>query len=220
MPQLHLVLDFLRQLKVHNDKTWFEAHRADYELARTHFEAFVEDVIMNFSPIEDVRGLSPKDCTFRIYRDVRFSNDKSPYKTNMAAVVGRGGRKSTRLPYYIHIDPEGSFLGGGVYMPTPEQLKRIRHQIDDDARELKKITGNKDFVKQFGGLTGERVKTAPKGYAADHPDIDLLRYKQFLAAHNLSEDDVLSPRLVSHVITVFKTLKPFNEYFNHLLGLR
>jgi uncharacterized protein (TIGR02453 family) len=219
MPQLQITLNFLRQLAKNNNKAWFDAHRKDYDTAKLQFEALLEDLIMNFGPIEDLFGMSPKDFTFRINRDVRFSADKSPYKLSMSAALGQGGRKSHRLSYYVHLQPGECFLGGGIYMPEGDQLKLIRKQLAEDAREFKKVIAGKDFVKAFGGLSGEKLKTAPKGYPPDHPEIELLKHKQFLAIHNVSERDVTSAQFVPHVIGVFKAMKPFNEYFNRVLGL-
>ena len=219
MPQLQVTFNFLRQLAQNNNKAWFDAHRADYAAAKLQFEALLEDLVMNFGPVEDLLGMLPKDMTFRINRDVRFSNDKSPYKTNMAAALGRGGKKSRRISYYLHVQPGESFIGGGIYMPEGDQLKLIRKQIDEDPREFKKIIGNKDFVKYFGGLSGDQLKAAPKGYPPDHPEIELLKHKQFLALHRLKESDVTSAKFVLHMVSVCKAMKPFNEYLNGLLGL-
>jgi uncharacterized protein (TIGR02453 family) len=219
MPQLQITFNFLRQLAQNNNKAWFDAHRKDYDAAKLQFEALLEDLVMNFGPVEDLIGMSPKDFTFRINRDVRFSNDKSPYKTNMAASLGRGGKKSRRLSYYLHLQPGESFIGGGIYMPEGDQLKIIRKQMDEDPREFKKMISNKDFVKTFGGLGGDKLKTAPKGYAPDHPEIELLKHKQFLVVHLLKESDVTSAKFVQHMVSVCKAMKPFNEYFNRLLGL-
>ncbi len=217
MPQLKIVLDFLAQLRQNNDREWFAEHKADYETAKLNFEAFVEDVIMNFSPVEDLLGLSPKDCTFRIYKDVRFSRDKSPYKTNFACVFGRGGRKKAHFPYYLHIQPGESFTGGGVYMPDAAQIKRIRQTIDEDPRALKAILAEKRFKKAFGEMDGEKLKTAPKGYPVDHPDLALLQHKQFLASHSFTDAEVAAPKFMKQFIDHCATLKPFLEYWRQLL---
>ena len=219
MPQLKITLGFLRQLAQNNNRDWFTAHRADYDAAKLQFEALLEDFIMSFSPVENLMGMSPKDFMFRINRDVRFSSDKSPYKISMSASLGQGGKKSRRLSYYLQIQPDDCFMGGGLYMPEGEQLKLIRKQIDEDPRALKKIIADKDFVKYFGGLSGDKLKTAPKGYAPDHPEIELLKHKQFLAIRNVKESDVTSPKFVQNTISAFKAMKPFNEYLSGLLGL-
>lgn len=217
--ELAVVFDFLRRLKAHNERPWFEAHRADYERARLAFEDFVQDLILRFDPIEPLAGSPPKDFIMRIHRDVRFSRDKSPYRTNFAAGLVQGGRRATRLSYYVHLEPDGSFLAGGVYMPDAAQLKRIRAAIADDASDLRSILAAKPFKRFFGGLSGERLKTAPKGYPADHPDIDLLRHTQFLAMHHVTEDQACAPGFARHAVESFSALKRFSEYFNHVLGL-
>ena len=139
----------------------------------------------------------------RIFRDVRFSKDKSPYKTNMAATISPGGRKSTKLGYHLSLAPGGeSIIAGGIYMPEPAQLNRLRDAIAGDAAPLKKVAADKNFKRFFGQLEGEKVKTVPQGYDRQHPDIELLRFKQLLAVHHLSDDDVLAPRFAAHVVPV------------------
>ena len=217
--QLEAVYGYLRELKAHNDRGWFEAHRGEYEQAKRAFEDFVQDLTLRFDPIEPLSGAPPKDFVMRIYRDVRFSKDKSPYRTSFAASFARGGKKSHRLPYYVHLEPEGSFLAGGVYMPDAAQLKRIRAVIAEDSREIRAIVGARAFTRYFDALSGSQLKTAPKGYAVDAPDIDLLRRTQFLAVHAVSESQVCDSGFSKHVIAVFAAMRPFNEYFNRVLGL-
>jgi uncharacterized protein (TIGR02453 family) len=214
-PRLKPALDFLLALQAHNNKPWFQAHRAEYETARQCFEDYVDDFIQEFRAVEDFADLSAKDCVFRIYRDVRFAKDKAPYKPNMGASVALGGKHSLRAPYYIHLEPPGkSFLAGGVYMPTPEQLAAIRRAIDRDPAGLKAVMSRKAFKKYFGSLSGEKLKTPPRGYSGDHPEIELLKYKQFIAGHALTDKDVLSPRLLSHTVEVFAALKPLLDFLN------
>lgn len=214
-PRLKPTLDFLLALQAHNTKPWFEKHRAEYEAARRAFEDFVDDFIQEFRSIEDFENLSARDCVFRIYRDVRFSKDKAPYKPNMGASIALGGKRSLRAPYYIHIEPPNkSFLAGGVYLPTPDQLTVIRQAIERDPSGLKAAIGNKAFKKYFGSLSGEKLKTPPRGYAADHPEIELLKYKQFITMHHLSDAQVLSSRLLKHTIEVFTAQKPLLDWLN------
>src|SRR5919199_2897449 len=140
-------LDFLGKLKQNNNKAWFDANRARYEEARAQFEDFVQLLIAEINKFDDLGALSAKECIFRINRDIRFSKDKSPYKTNMGASIAPGGKKSTRQSYYVHIAPhDRSFLAGGLYMPTPEQLAKFRQAIDRDAARFKRIINAKDFV--------------------------------------------------------------------------
>jgi uncharacterized protein (TIGR02453 family) len=214
-PRLKPTLDFLSALQKHNNKPWFEKHRADFEAAQERFEGFVDDFIQEFRSVEDFENLSAKDCLFRIYRDVRFTKDKSPYKPNMGASVASGGKRSLRAPYYIHIEPpDKSFLAGGVHMPTPEQLAAIRRAIDRDPDKLAAAISSKAFKKHFGSLSGEKLKTPPRGYAADHPDIELLKHKEFVAIHALTDMEVLSPRLVARTVVAFTALKPLLDFLN------
>ena len=214
-PRLKPTLDFLSALQAHNNKPWFQAHRAEYEAARQAFEDFVDDFIQEFRSIEDFENLSAKDCIFRIYRDVRFAKDKSPYKSNMGASIALGGKHSLRAPYYIHIEPPNkSFLAGGAYMPTPDQLAAIRRAIVRNPAGLKSAITRKPFKKHFGALSGEQLKTPPRGYPADHPEIELLKYKQFITGHALTDKDVFSPRLLKHTVEVFAALKPLLDWLN------
>ncbi len=215
IPRLKPALDFLLALQANNNKPWFQAHRAEYDAACQCFEGYVDDFIQEFRAIEDFENLSAKDCVFRIYRDVRFAKDKSPYKPNMAAAVALGGKHSLRAPYYIHLKPPNeSFLAGGIYMPTPDQLAAIRRAIDRDPARLKAALGGRPFKKYFGSLSGEKLKTPPRGYPGDHPEIELLKYRQFIADHALTDRDVLSPRLPSHTVEVFAALKPLLDFLN------
>ena len=215
IPRLKPALDFLSALQAHNNKPWFQAHRAEYETARQCFEDYVDDFIQEFRAIEDFEDLSAKDCVFRIYRDVRFAKDKSPYKPNMAASVALSGKHSLRAPYYIHLEPsDKSFLAGGIYLPTPEQLAAIRQAIVRDPVRLKAAIGSKPFKKYFGSLSGEKLKTPPRGYPGDHPEIELLKYKQFITGHALTDKDVLSPRLLSRTVEVFAALEPLLDFLD------
>jgi len=209
------VLDFLAELQEHNNRPWFEQNRAAYEQAKAHFEAFVDRLIAEFNAFEDLSGVTARDCTMRIYRDIRFSKDKSPYRTNMSAEITPGGRKSGRLGYYIHVTPhDETFVGGGLYMPVPQQLASFRSAIDRDGSRFKAIVNAKDFKRQFGTLSGEKLKTAPQGYARDHPEIELLRLKQILAGRQWPDATVLSSRFPSQVVAAARALKPFLDYLN------
>jgi uncharacterized protein (TIGR02453 family) len=216
---LQPTLRFLAQLHERNNREWFENHRDDYEDAKTRFESLVDQIIAGLSRIEDLAGLQAKDCVMRIFRDVRFSKDKSPYKTNMGANISPGGRKSHKLGYHLSLAPGGeSIIAGGLYMPEPAQLNRLRDAIADDAAPLKAISKNKDFKRYFGELEGEKVKTVPQGYDRDHPDIELLRFKQLVAVHRLPDDVVLGPRFAAQAVKVCAAMRPFNDYLNGVLA--
>jgi uncharacterized protein (TIGR02453 family) len=215
---LKSVLDFLSDLKGHNNKAWFEEHRSAYDTARTNFENFVDQLISEYGRIDDTGGITAKDCIMRIYRDTRFSKDKSLYKTNMGATIAPGGKKSTSLGYHLHMQPhDETLIAGGLYMPTPEQLTSFRSAIDRDAAPFKAIINDKEFKKYFGTLEGEKVKTVPQGYTREHPEIELLRFKQVVVVHRLSDEMVLSPKFRTHVIKTFIAMKPFLDYLNATL---
>ena len=213
------ILDFLRELRDNNSREWFEANRSRYEAARDAFESLVAELLGAFGPVEDLSGVRVKDCVFRINRDLRFSRDKSPYKSTMSALLGPNGRKSGGRAYYLHLEPDGnSMLAGGSHDPSPDELGRIRQALERDAGPFKKIIRSAAFAGNFGALEGESLKTAPQGYAKDHPDIELLRMKQFLAVHRLSDDMAVSGGLVPHAVKVFKAMKPFLACLESLLS--
>lgn len=213
-------LDFLTQLEANNDRTWFEQHRAEYEEAKRQFEDLVNRAIAEFRASEDLGDITAKDCVMRIYRDVRFSKDKSPYRTHFGASIAAGGKKSPRMPYYLHLAPRNqSFIGGGLYMPTGEQLAKFREAIDENAKPFKAIVNAKSFKQLFGELSGEKLKTAPQGYSREHPEIELLRLKQVLAIHPLSDEVVLADAFPSHIIQVFRGMKPLLDYLNDCFGV-
>jgi uncharacterized protein (TIGR02453 family) len=217
-PDLKPVLDFLGDLKEHNNKAWFDEHRAAYETASTHFEDFVDQLIGEYGRLDDLGGITAKDCIMRIYRDTRFSKDKSPYKISMGATIAPGGKKSASLGYHLHMQPhDETLIAGGLYMPAPEQLASFRRAIDQDAAPFKTILGDKQFKQYFGELEGEKVKTVPQGYTRDHPEIELLRFKQVVVVHRLSDERVLSPGFGTHVIKTFTAMKPFLDYLNLIL---
>src|SRR3972149_4575282 len=191
------ILEFLRGLKRNNNRGWFESHRADYQTARGYFEEYVASILQELGRTEALGGVTPKDFIFRLNRDLRFSKDKTPYKPYMSAYIAPGGRKSRRLGYYVHIEPGNhSILGGGLHEPEAKELASWRSSISHDSRTFKKITSSKEFRKLFGEVRGERLKTAPKGYPRDHPDLDLLRLKRVTVWRAISDRAIASPRLL------------------------
>jgi len=215
---LRRTIEFLRRLRANNDRSWFEANRPRYEEARAAFERLVGDLISRFGAVDDLGGTSPKECMFRINRDVRFSSDKSPYKTAMGALLGSAGRKSGARSYYLHIEPDGrSMLAGGLYDPSSAELGKVRQAIARDAKSLKKIIAAPGFARFFGELAGESLKTAPQGYPKDHPEIELLRKKQCMVVSALDDEMVCSDELVPHALNGFKAMKPFLLYLESIL---
>lgn len=210
------ILLFLTDLKENNYKEWFHENKLRYQKVKKEFEQFINHTIADIAQFDSaVQNLEPKDCIFRINRDIRFSKDKSPYKTNFGGFIVPGGKKSGNAGYYIHIEPGGCFLAGGVYSPPPEILKAVRTEIYENADDFKKIINNKDFKKHFKELmTEDMLKTAPKGFPKDFEDIDLLKYKHYTVAKQISDDFVTSEKFVDEIRETFKTLLPFNKYIN------
>ena len=210
---LEPALSFLDELRQNNNKAWFDSHRPAYEAARGAFEHLINDVIDEFRVSDNLQGLAAKNCIARIYRDVRFAKDKTPYKTNLGAMIAPGGWKTTAFGYYIGVEPHGqSIVAGGLYAPTPEQLNRFRQAIDEDAATFKKVTHAKDFVEVFGEIDGDRLKTAPKGYDRAHPELALLQLKQITAVHRFSDQEVLAPAFVGQVIVACRAMRLFLDY--------
>ena len=212
------ILSFLDDLSKHNNKAWFDKNRPAYEDARGTFERFINYLIDELRASDHLQGLSAKECVSRINRDIRFSKDKSPYKTNLGATIAPGGRKATRLGCHISVGPQGqSLVAGGLYMPTPEQLTRFRQAIDKEAAGFKKITRAKAFVEYLGTIEGEKLKTAPQGYDRAHPEIELLQLKQVTVVHHFSDKEVLARDFPSQALTVCRAMKPFLDYLNGVL---
>ncbi len=211
------ILEFLDKLSQNNNKIWFDQHRPDYEAARSSFEQLIDELIDEFRASDHLQGLTAKDCIARIYRDIRFTKDKSPYKTNLAAVIAPGGWRSTYIGYYISISPHGqSMVAGGLYLPTPEQLNRFRQVISENADTFKKIIGAQDFLQAFGTVEGERLKTAPKGYDRTHPEIALLQLKQIMAVHHFSDQEVVAHNFSAQVARICQAMKPFLAYLSSI----
>ena len=210
-------LKFLKDLKSYNYREWFKENKDRYDRAATNFSDFIGALLKELSKFDPgISGLEPKDCIFRIYRDTRFAKDKSPYKTNMGAHILANGRKTehSQAGYYVHLEPGNSFLAGGAYRPPAAWIKNIRQEIDRDAATFKKIISTKTFREYFGALEGEKLKTAPKGFPKDHPEIDLLRFKSFLAVHQVIDKQLLAPDYLKYSVKVFKALSPFDDFLN------
>ncbi|MGB0429860.1 MAG: DUF2461 domain-containing protein [Bacteroidia bacterium] len=207
--------NFLADLEQNNNKDWFDLNRKKYQKAKDNFVDFIDKVIEQLSVFDHhLAGLSAKDCLFRINRDIRFSKNKAPYKTNFGAYIAFGGRKSEYAGYFFHLKPGECFLGGGMYKPSTPVLRKIRQEIDYNASQIKEIINQKQFTKTFGSLKGEKLVTAPKGYPKDHPEIELLKFKSYFVMHALNESDLMSANAVEHCAELFKVVFPFNRFFN------
>lgn len=208
------LLKFLKDLEKNNTKEWFHDHNDTYQNLRSEFIEFVGQLIEEIASFDKgVAGLDPKKCIFRINRDIRFSKDKSPYKTNFGAAMGEGGKKTEKAGYYFHAEPGKSFIAGGIWMPSSEVLSNIRQEIDYNQEEFKKLLEAKDFKKYFGELEGESLKTAPKGYTTDHPMIEVIRQKSFVMTHYY-QDKELGELKAKEVAFVFEKMKPVNDFLN------
>lgn len=206
---------FLKQLAKNNNKEWFDANRKQYESSKAEFEQIVKTVIDKSVLFDkELAGIEAKKCLFRINRDIRFSKDKSPYKLNMGASINPGGKKEMGAGYYIHIQPGKSFLAGGCYMPPPDVLAKIRQEIDYNTKDFKKILAAKDFKTYFNGLSEEedKLKTAPKGYAKDHPELSLLQHKHFIVVHYLKDEQIMDKNFPAYAAKVFKAMQPLNLF--------
>jgi uncharacterized protein (TIGR02453 family) len=216
MPITDSTFQYLVDLKNNNNREWFHANKKRYDKVKADFEETIQELINSIGEFENMEGVLVKHCNYRIARDVRFTNNKDPYKTHLSASFSEGGRKSGRMDYYLHISKDESFLGGGMYSPTPEQLASLRQEIDYNASALKSIIYDSKFVKIFGEAEGESVKSAPKGYSKDNPEIELLRKKQMFYWHKFTLEEVKSPDFVKNVTEVCKTLKPFLDFLNYV----
>jgi uncharacterized protein (TIGR02453 family) len=214
-------LKFLKDLKKHNNKPWFEANRMRYEAAKEDFENFIGSVLSGVGKTDEyISALKVKECMFRINRDVRFSNDKSPYKTNMGASIKRGGKKSVFAGYYFHLEPGQSFTGGGIWMPDADSTKKIRQEIAYCYDEFKSIIGSRKFKTIFGDLSKDKeisLVNMPKGYEKDDPAGEYLKLKSWLAMKELKDEDITNKGLRKIVVDSFLALQPLLEFLNRPL---
>jgi uncharacterized protein (TIGR02453 family) len=209
--------EFLKAIKENNNRDWFLNNKSFYSEARENFESIIQEVInkiIEFEPI--MKGLEVKSCVYRFNRDIRFSSDKSPYKTHFGAFIVRGGKQNgdKLAGYYLHIEPGNSIIAGGAYMPPMPWLTAIREKIDEEPENILKIINTKDFIKYFGKLDGEKLKKAPKGYPSDHPNVELLKLKSYLVVNEVTDEFVMSEKYFEHTLNVLRAMKPLNDFLN------
>jgi uncharacterized protein (TIGR02453 family) len=211
-------LDFLKALKKNNNKDWFDKNKEKYLAAKQNIDEMATELIKSFSSFDKkLTGLKVKDCVFRIYRDVRFAKDKTPYKTNMGCAISPGGRKAEEAGFYIHIEPGKSFLAGGRWMPPADHLKKIRQEIDYNGKKFHKILSDKNFKKEFGELDQSeeyRLSRPPKGYYKNHPDVELLKLNSFIVWHEYNEKEITSKNFLKEITKTAKLMKPFLDFLN------
>jgi uncharacterized protein (TIGR02453 family) len=210
------VFTFLNDIRENNNREWFTENKTTYQKQHEAVVAFADALINRMQAVDNIETPSGKKAIFRIYKDVRFSKDKSPYKTHIGGHLSRA-TKLLRGGYYFHIEPGNCFIGGGFWNPSPDDLKHIREQIAADPQALRDIIESSEFKKHFGTLEGEQLKTAPKGYDKNHPAIDLLNYKQFLISKKFDDALVTSEAYLDEVFTSFQAMRPFFDYMSEIL---
>lgn len=213
-------LAFLTELKEHNNKPWFDAHKLAFEKAKAEFLVFVEKVLKGIQSFDDkLEGLQPKDGIYRIYRDVRFSPDKTPYKTHFGAYFAEGGKKSTGPGYYLHIEPKGSFVGGGLYMPESNILQKVRQEIDYNGEKFLEITQKPSFKKYYPTLWQEdKLSRPPKGYEPNHPYLEFLKLKSIVCTCALPAEMLLTEEVASQSEKALKELHALQEFLREALA--
>jgi uncharacterized protein (TIGR02453 family) len=204
--------NFLKTLKKNNNRDWFYEHKPVFKTEQKKVKDFYIALMERLKQ----HDLIDKFKFFRIYRDVRFSKNKTPYKTHFSGSFSRATNK-LRGGYYLHISPKGSFLAGGFWEPNKEDLLRIRKEFEMDTSEIRAILNDKTFVKHFGKLQGESLKTAPRGFDKEHPDIDLIRMKQFIVIRNFSDKEVLAHNFLDELDESFKAMRPYFDYMSEIL---
>jgi uncharacterized protein (TIGR02453 family) len=214
-------LDFLKDLIKNNNREWFQANKARHDAARENMIAFAGELIkeLHKTDPEIDTELDPKKSVMRIYRDIRFSLNKTPYKNNFGVSVPTRGLRNGGAEYYLHITPGGSFIAGGYWMPEGDNLKAIRQEIDYNGGELKKIIDDPEFVKFFGDFRKqEQLKTLPQGYAADNEHIDLIKLKSFIAIHYLTDAEVCGKDALKLIVSLCNKIHPLNIFLKNALA--
>ena len=208
-------LKFLKDLARNNNREWFEKNKTRYNESKEEFEVFVSALLNDMIEFDDsLAGLNPKKLIFRIYRDVRFSKDKSPYKKNLSAAFSSEGKGLGTPGYYVHFQPNNeSFVGIGLFQPIPEKLAKIRQEIDYNGDKLKKIFNEKKFKKNYSKFWDEdKLKTMPKGYPKDHPYTEWLKLKSHIVVHNFKDTEVIGKNFRKRLAEVLKSGKPLNDF--------
>jgi uncharacterized protein (TIGR02453 family) len=215
------ILTFLSELSENNHKEWFESNRKRYDKVKSDVIDLAAGLIPRLAEFDPSIGLlDPRKCIFRINRDVRFSKDKSPYKTNMGIFFSRNGKSDlASAGYYLHFEPGKCFIGGGIYGPPPDVLKAIRQEIYFHPQEFRQIVDEKRFKEVFGGLGGEKLVRSPKGFPDDFREIDLLKYKHYIVGHNVDDNLLDDPGFENHIMQIFNTMKDFNGFLNRAIHM-
>ncbi len=213
------ILRFLRELTLHNDREWFRLHKDQYEVVYHAFQEEVQQLIDRMALFDpEIRGLDAKDCMFRIYRDIRFSPDKSPYKNHFAAyIASRGGRRSDRAGYYIHLQPDGCMLAGGSWCPPAPLLKMLRKDIYENIDDFLAIVEDPAFKRVYPELAGETLKRMPAGFPSDFPQEEILRHKDFTVLSKKPDAFFETDGWMEKTMDDFRLLQPFNRFLNYTI---
>ncbi|MBK8848251.1 MAG: DUF2461 domain-containing protein [Bacteroidetes bacterium] len=213
-----VTLDFLVKLKKNNNREWFEKNKPTFLLMKSEVESLMEEVLKACSKTDaSLKDIDSKKTVFRIYRDVRFSKDKSPYKSHMGAIISKGGKENKTTGFYIHIEPGGSFMAAGAWQPDAPLLKKIRQEIDYNTTDFKKIIANKKFQNYWGELENHRLSNPPKGYDKSHPDIELLKLTSYIFSHKINDAQLTGKTLVKEIADGYKIITPFLQFINTAL---
>lgn len=211
--------EFICDLQMNNNRDWFQKNKERYLKVKSEYELFAEKLIVLTREIDPAIGfLSAKDCTYRIYQDQRFSRFADPYKTHMGVYILQAGKKSGNPGYYAHLEPDASFLHGGIHIPTPEMLKAIRTEVLENAEELKSIFADKSFIKYFPSMSGEKLKNVPKDFPKDFKDAERLKYKSYTISYKIEDDFWFDDNVEDNIITVYKQIAKFNAFLYKALG--
>lgn len=212
------VFSFLKDLKKNNNREWFNAHKDRYLEVKSYIDEFTQQVINAMAPIDPrIANLSPSDCTYRIYRDTRFSNDKTPYKTHIGIFICPGGKKSARCGYYIHLEPNNSLIGGGYWCPESAVLKAIRRDIYDNIEEYLEIIEDPEFKSRYTQVGFDLLKSAPKGFPKDWEYIDLLKPRDYSILAPVGDKFMKAPDAVKHIVSYFETQMPYNRFMDYAI---
>jgi uncharacterized protein (TIGR02453 family) len=209
-------IDFLKDLSENNNREWFNTHKERYTEAHNNIIAFADSLITEMNKHDHIETVSGRKSLFRIYKDVRFSKDKTPYNGHWSGAFKRATKK-LRGGYYFRIEPGNSRVVGGFFGPLPDDMKRIRQDIDANYEDWWNMLAGKTLTDTFGKLRGEKVGSAPRGYAKDHPAIDLLRHKQFIFRCEFTDEEVCAPDFLYKVNEAFIKMRPFLNYMSEVL---
>lgn len=212
------IYDFLLNLEKNNNREWFDKNRETYQKTQQQFLHITEILINEIRSFDStIQFQDPKKCVFRIFRDVRFSNDKRPYKSNYGTFIARDGRKGGNPGYYFHIQPGQSFMGGGIYMPEADKLKAIRTEIFEHTADFLEIIEDPDFKSRFSLYSDDKLKTAPKGFPKEFEHIDLLKYKSYAPVKMITDEELFSPDIIDNLVEHFRSMVAFNQFLNNAI---